>query len=99
MAPDPATVVYAWSRYRRLMWWLMAVTVALMAVALRLALHHGGTASIRRYVLCALCLGLAMLLSSTVLGFRLLMYGSSASRLTAAAETPPPARPLSDVPE
>ncbi len=93
MARDPATAAYAWSRYRRLMRWLLAVTVALMAVALRLAVQHAGHASIRRYVVAALCVGLAMLLSSTWMGLRFL------SRRRVAADNPLPARPQSDAPE
>ncbi len=96
MASDPATAAYAWSRYRRLMRWLMAVTVALMLVALRLAIRHAESASIRRYVVAALCVGLAMLLSATLMGFRVLMRRSQPG---AAGENPPPARPQSDVPE
>ncbi len=94
MAVDPATAAYAWSRYRRLMRWLLAVTVALMLVALRLAVQHAGSASIRRYVLAALGVGLAMLLSSTWMGLRFLVR-----RSRAAGENPPPARRPSGAPE
>lgn len=94
MAPDPATAAYAWSRYRRLMRLLMAVAVALMLVALRLAYQHGASGSIRRYVLAALCVALAMLFGSTTMGLWFLIR-----RSTGATENPPPAPRQSDVPE
>ncbi len=93
MARDPATAAYAWARYRRVMRWLLAVTVALMVVALRLAVQHAGHASIRRYVVAALCVGLAMLVSSTGMGLWFL------SRRRAAGDNPPPAPRQSDAPE
>ncbi len=94
MNANPATDAYAWSRYRRLMRWLLAVTVALMAVALRLAIQHAGSTSIRRYVVAALCVGLAMLVSSTWMGLRFLVR-----RARGAGENPPPVRRQSDAPE
>lgn len=96
MAPDPANVAYVWFRYRRLMRWLMAVTVALMLVALRLAFRHGAPDSIRRYVLAALGVGMAMLVSSAVMGFRFLRRRQHGA---GAGENPPPARRRPDVPE
>jgi len=96
MASDPAIAAYAWSRYRRVMRWLMAITVALMLVALRLAVQHAGSGSIRRYVVAALCVGLAMLLSSALMGFIFLRRRWQAG---AAGENPPPVRRRSDAPE
>ena len=93
MAHDPATAAYAWSRYRRVMRWLMAVTVALILVALRLAGQHAGSGSVRRYVVAALVVGAAMLASSIVMGLAFLF------RTKAADETPLPVRRQSDAPE
>jgi hypothetical protein len=76
--------------------WLMAVTLALMAVALRLAFQHAGSASIRRYVVAALCVGLLMLLSSASMGLLFLMRRV---RQGSAGENPPPAPQQSDAPE
>jgi uncharacterized membrane protein len=96
MAPEPATAAYAWSRYRRIMRWLMAVTVALMLVALRLAARHAGSGSIRRYVLAAVLVGLAMLVSSALMG---LLFLRRRSRSWAAGENPQPAPRRPDAPE
>ncbi len=93
MDRDPVTAAYAWFRYRRIMRWLMAVTVALMVVALRLAGQHAGSASIRRYVVAALVVGSAMLVGSLLMGLIFVF------RRTAAGENPPPARHRSDAPE
>ncbi len=93
MARDPATAAYAWSRYRRVMRWLLAVAVALMGVALRLAVRHAESASIRRYVVAALCVGLAMLISSMAMGLWFL------SRRRGAGENPLLAPRQSDAPE
>lgn len=92
MADDPATAAYVWSRYRWLMRCLMAVVVALMVTALRLAVQHAASGSIRRYVVAALAVGLGMLLSSVLMGLRFL------SRRRAATENPPPVHRRSDAP-
>jgi len=93
MASDPASAAYAWARYRGIMRWLMAVVVALMVVALRLAGQHATSHSIRRYVVAALCVGVAMLAGSTVMGLVFLL------RRRGAGESPPPVRRQSDAPE
>jgi hypothetical protein len=95
MAPDPATAAYTWSRYRRLMRLLMAIALALMAVALRLAFQHAASASIRRYVIAALCVGLAMLLGSAVMG---LSYLTRRAKFRAAGDNPPPVSRPPDAP-
>jgi hypothetical protein len=100
MASEPAnlptTAAYAWSRYRRVMGWLMAVMIALMLVALRLAGQHAASGSIRRYVLAALSVGLVMLASSLAMG---LLYILRKPGIRAAGGSPPPARRQSDAPE
>jgi len=93
MASDPATAAYAWARFRRIMRWLMAVVVALMVVALRLAGQHAASRSIRYYVVAALCVGVAMLVGSTLMGLIFLF------RRKGAGDTPLPARRQSDAPE
>ncbi|MDP9057354.1 MAG: hypothetical protein M3N34_08570 [Pseudomonadota bacterium] len=92
MTSDPASAAYAWARYRRIMRWLMAVVVALMMVALRLAGQHATNHSIRRYVVAALCVGVTMLLGATVMGLSFVLGRKG------AGESPPPARPRSDAP-
>ena len=88
MAPDPEIAAYAWMRFRRVMRWLMAVTVALVMVALRLAAGHAAQTSIRRYVSAALLAGAVMLVGSGLMGFTYLARNLRGKRPD-AGENPP----------
>ena len=92
MPADPAHAAYAWLRLRRIMRWLMAAMVALVIAAMRLAVRHAGSASVRRYVIAALVVGAVMLVGSAVMGFSYL-------RRLGAGENPPPEPRRSDAPE
>jgi hypothetical protein len=101
MTHDPQAAAYAWMRFRRIMRWLMAATVALVIAALRHAAGHAGSTSIRRYVLGALLAGTVMLLGSGVMGVSYLRRNLRALKLQAqvAGENPPPERRRPDAPE
>lgn len=94
MAPNLENAAYAWSRYRRVMRWLMAAMVVLMLVVLRLAGHHAGSTSIRRYVLAALCIGVTMLVGSMLMAVVFIRRARSV-----AGESLRPGPPQSDAPE
>ncbi len=89
MATDPEIAAYAWMRFRRVMRWLMAATVALVVVALRLAASHAGYAAIRRYVVAALLAGAVMLVGSGLMGIKYLARNLRGKR-PGAGENPPP---------
>lgn len=74
---DPQIAAYAWARYRRLMRWMMLVTVTLVIGAF-VALYraHGGLVSIHFYIATALGIGFAMLLMSALMGLVFLSNGT-----------------------
>ena len=66
-----AAAARSWARLRRLLGWLFATLVMLLAAALRLALHHGREAMIRALVIAAVLVAGTMLAGATLLALRL----------------------------
>lgn len=69
--PSTAAAARSWARLRRLLGWLFATLVMLLAAALRLALHHGREATIRALVIAAVLVAGTMLAGATLLALRL----------------------------
>ena len=68
---DPETAAHAWARYRRLMRWMMLVTVTMVIGALVLLYRQHALVSIHFYIATALGISFAMLLMSALM---LLIY-------------------------
>lgn len=73
---DPETAAYAWARYRRLMRWMMLVTVTMVIGALTMLYRSNGMVSIHFYIATALGIGFAMLLMSALMGLVFLSSGT-----------------------
>lgn len=73
---DPANAAHAWSRFRRIMRWMMATTVALVVVALSVLYRSNGMVSVHLYIATALGIGLTMLLASALMGLVFLSSGT-----------------------
>lgn len=73
---DPHTAAFAWARYRRLMRWMMAVTVATVIGALVLLYRQDAMVSIHFYIATALGIAFAMLLMSALMGLVFLSHGT-----------------------
>lgn len=73
---DPVNAAHAWSRFRRIMRWMMATTVALVAVALSVLYRSNGMVSVHLYIATALGIGLTMLLASALMGLVFLSSGT-----------------------
>jgi hypothetical protein len=73
---DPRLAAFAWARYRRLMRWMMLVTVTLVLGAVVLLYRHNGMVSIHFYIATALGIGFAMLLMSALMGLVFLSNGT-----------------------
>lgn len=73
---DPQTAAFAWARYKRLMWWMLAVTVAIVVGSMALLYRSNGMVSIHFYIATALGIGLAMLLTSALMGLVFLSAGT-----------------------
>ena len=73
---DPKQAAHAWARYRRLMRFMMGVTLAVVVVAMALLYKHNGFVSIQFYIATALGIGFAMLLMSALMGLVFLSSGT-----------------------
>lgn len=73
---DPKNAAHAWARYLRIMRWMMAGTVGLVAVAVILLYRSNGMVSIHFYIAAALGIGFTMLLTSALMGLVFLSSGT-----------------------
>jgi hypothetical protein len=72
---DPRLAAFAWARYRRLMRWMMLVTVTMVVGAAVLLYRKNGAVSIHFYIVAALGISFAMLLMSAWMGLLFLPSG------------------------
>lgn len=74
---DPQQAAFAWARYRRLMRFMLLLTLGVVAIALALLYRHGSEAvSIHYYIAIALGIGFTMLLTSALMGLVFLSSGT-----------------------
>ncbi|MBT2135284.1 hypothetical protein KK137_13180 [Croceibacterium sp. LX-88] len=73
---DPSTSAHAWARYKRLMKWMFAFTLAVVVVALVWVYLTAGMPSIHLFIATALGVGLAVLLMSALMGLVFLSSGT-----------------------
>ncbi len=73
---DPETAAYAWARYRRLMRWMLLLTVTMVVGALGALYREFGLVSVHFYIATALGIGFAMLLMSALMGLVFLSSGT-----------------------
>jgi len=73
---DPAKAAHAWARYRRIMRWMLLVTVTLVLGSLWVLYKHNGMVSIHLYIAAALGIGFTMLLTSALMGLVFLSHGT-----------------------
>jgi hypothetical protein len=73
---DPETATHAWARYRRLMRFMMAITVLMVAASFYVIYRGDGPASAHMYVATALMVSFAMLLTAALMGLVFLSSGT-----------------------
>ena len=73
---DPETAAHAWARYRRIMRFMLLVTIGVVAIALALLYDGESEASVHYYIAIALGVGLTMLLASALMGLVFLSHGT-----------------------
>lgn len=73
---DPENAAFAWARYKRLMRFMMAVTAAVVIIALVLLYQSKGVVSVHFYIATALGIGFAMLTTSALMGLVFLSSGT-----------------------
>lgn len=73
---DPAVAAFAWARFRRLMRFMLMVTVAVVIAAMVLLYRENGLVSVHLYIATALGISFAMLLMSALMGLVFLSHGT-----------------------
>ncbi len=73
---NPESAAFAWARYRRLMRFMLLITIGVVSVAVALLYKSNGMISIHLYIAAALGIGAAMLLTSALMGLVFLSSGS-----------------------
>jgi hypothetical protein len=72
----PESAAYAWARYRRLMRFMVVVTLTVIVFAFTMLYRANGLVSIHLYIATALGIGFAMLLMSVLMGLVFLSSNS-----------------------
>lgn len=73
---DPELAAFAWARYRRLMRWMMLVTITMVIGAVVVLYRQNGLISPHAYIAIALGVGATMLLMSALMGLMFLSSGT-----------------------
>ncbi|KQM22299.1 hypothetical protein [Novosphingobium sp. Leaf2] len=73
---DPEKAAHAWARFRRVMRWMMTITVGLVLGSVILLYRSNGMISIHFYIATALGVGFTMLLASALMGLIFLSSGT-----------------------
>lgn len=73
---DPGTAAFAWKRWRRMMAFMVTVTLAVVAVVLAWFANSGEPVSIHFYIATALGIGVMMLLTGALMGLVFLSNGT-----------------------
>ncbi|MBX7541539.1 hypothetical protein [Qipengyuania sphaerica] len=72
---DPETAAYAWARYRRIMRFMLLLTIGIVAIAMAL-LYKFEDVSVHFYIATALGIGFTMLLAGALMGLMFLSSGT-----------------------
>lgn len=73
---DPRFASFAWARYKRLMRWMVGVTLVVVVISLIGLYRANGFVSIHFYIATALGIGVAMMLMSALMGLVFLSSGT-----------------------
>ncbi len=73
---DPEKAAHAWARYRQIMRLLLAITAAVVLVALILLFAFNGAISVHFYIAVALGIAFTMLLGGGLMGLVFLSHGT-----------------------
>ncbi len=73
---DPDNASYAWDRYKRLMWFMLALTVGVVVLALWFMYDGDSAVSVHYYIAIALGISFTMLLTGALMGLVFLSSGT-----------------------
>jgi hypothetical protein len=81
---DPEVAAFAWARFRRVMRWMMLVTLTMVVGAVVMLYRQNGLISVHFYIATALGIAFAMLLMSGLMGLMFLSNGTGHDRSLAS---------------
>lgn len=87
---DPARAAFAWTRYKRLMKFMAAVTLVAVAAAMALLYRSGALVSIHFVIATALGIGVMMMLTAALMGLVFLSNGTGHDAAVAKGEDEEP---------
>lgn len=73
---DPENALHAWARYKRIMRFMLLVTIGVVALAVAILWSSEESVSIHFYIAVALGVGFTMLLTSALMGLVFLSSGT-----------------------
>jgi len=73
---EPENAAFAWARFRRLMRWMVLVTLVTVIGAMYLLYRSNGLVSVHFYIATGLGISFAMLLTSALMGLVFLSSGT-----------------------
>lgn len=73
---DPETAAFAWSRYKRLMRWMVLVTAVAVAISFIVLYRNHGFVSVHFYIATGLGIAVSMMLMSALMGLVFLSSGT-----------------------
>lgn len=73
---DPDTAAHAWARYKRLMRFMMTITLLMVGASFFALYRENGLVSAHLYVAAAIGIGFSMLLMSALMGLVFLSSGT-----------------------
>lgn len=73
---DPEQAAFAWARYRRIMRFMLLLTIAVVAIAMVFLYKFNETASAHFFIASALGIGFTMLLAGALMGLIFLSSGT-----------------------
>lgn len=73
---DPENAAFAWARYKRLMRFMLLVTIGVVGIAIYFLYDGDSPASVHFYIAVALGIGFMMLLTAALMGLVFLSSGT-----------------------
>lgn len=73
---DPEKAAFAFARFKRLMWFMLTLTLGVIALAIAFLYDPESPASIHFYIATALGIGLMMMLTAALMGLVFLSAGT-----------------------
>lgn len=85
---DPQKAAFAWARYRRMMRFMLLLTIGTVLLAMAVLYKQGSAATVHFYIATALGIGFTMLLTGGLMGLVFLSSGTGHDESVAERDDP-----------